>query len=172
MSNNETTKALPATILAIHSEKDETNCRELLIVIEGPRPRSRTRTGPRALRHMKQSRLMLAIERARGKAQLSSARRRSWKNKPAGVLDESARWHVRRIRSQACQAAWSKARQTNLAVAGASDEPGRRHVRRPGRWRARRAWPSASCRTGQRHPPRTAWGRRCSTSAREPRHSP
>lgn len=54
--------------------------------------------GPWALRHMKQSRLMLAIERTRNKAKLSSARRRSWKNKPAGVLDESARWHVRRVR--------------------------------------------------------------------------
>lgn len=124
------------------------------------------------LRHMKQSRLMLAIERARGKAQLSSARRRSWKNKPAGVLDESARWHVRRTRSQACQAAWSKARQTNLAVASASGSPPAGASDKPGCRRVRRAWPSASCRIGQRHPPRTAWGRRCSTSAREPRHSP
>lgn len=73
--------------------------------------------GPWALRHMKQSRLMLAIGRTRGKAQLSSARRRSWKNKPAGVPDEPARWHVRR--------------------------PGRERVGQPGRRRVRRTWPQA-----------------------------
>ena len=73
--------------------------------------------GPWSLRHMKQSRLMLTIGRTRGKAQLSSARRRSWKNKPAGVLDEPARWHVRR--------------------------PGRERVGQPGRRHVRRAWSQA-----------------------------
>ena len=97
MSNNETAKALPATILAIHSEKDETICRELLIVTESPRPaRERERAVGLTSHETKQ---IDARHRTRqGQSAVELSPQTQLEEQTRRRARRAARWRVRRVR--------------------------------------------------------------------------
>lgn len=88
-------------MLAIHSEKDETICRELLIVTEGPRPaRERERAVGLTSHETKQIDARHRTHQGQSAVELS----------PQTQLEEQTRRRTRRARPWRVRRTWSQAR--------------------------------------------------------------